>query len=120
MLKVRTYLYQDVNFRNNFLDLNGNFKVYRDLAPEGTELPFVVWSVVSSNAMNSIDCPADEDDFDLQFDVYASSEEERDRLSKVLRIGINTFARVQGYLPVIETDEGYYRESLSASTIDFY
>lgn len=112
-------MFQDVAVRAALTDSSGNFKVYRDLAPEGIQYPFVVWTLINSNAMNNIDCAATEDLFNLQFDVYATSEEERDDISGITRSCVNTFARVGGYLNTPK-EFGLYRESFSATTIDAY
>lgn len=117
MIKVRTYLHEDVMIRNAFTKPNGSFSVFRDLAPEGEDLPLVVWSVTSSSAMNNIDCPGERDVYMLQFDIYASSQEECDILARQVRATVNNFARSKGWVNSPELP-GEYRKTFNALTIN--
>lgn len=117
MVKVRTNLHADIEIRNLLTKQNGTFSVFRDLAPEGESLPLVVWSIVSSDAMNDIDCPATEDKFTMRFDVYSLSQEECDSITRKLRMAVNSFARTQGFGDAPES-YGEYRNSFIATTIE--
>ena len=45
MIKVRSRLMDDNDLRLE-LSKNGGFSVYRDIAPEGEPMPFVVWGAI--------------------------------------------------------------------------
>lgn len=47
-------------------------KVYEDVAPYGTSPPYVVWQVISGQANNHLDGPANFDDTQYQIMVYAA------------------------------------------------
>lgn len=117
MIKVRTYLSEDIEILNALTKPNGSFSVFRDLAPEGEELPMVVWSITASSAMNNIDCAGVNDVYSLQFDVYASTQEGCDILAKKVRSAVNSFARSKGYINAPDLP-GEYRKTFSAVLIN--
>lgn len=46
-------------------------KVFEDVAPDGTKPPYIVWSTISGQANNHLDCAANFDDTQYQIMVYA-------------------------------------------------
>ena len=116
MIKVRTLAkeYQDLS---DLLLIDGVFRVYKNVAPEGTPMPFLVWSMTSSSPIDGIDCAGKESFWDLQFDVYSGDQEECDDISDTVIDFINSFGRFKGYLSS-PTVVGEYRNTLKAFAID--
>ena len=48
-------------------------KIYEDIVPEGIKSPFIVWQIISGQAMNDIDSPANFDSLQFQVVVYSSN-----------------------------------------------
>ena len=46
-------------------------KVFEDVAPTGTQAPYVVWQTISGQAENHLDAPASFDNTQFQVMVYA-------------------------------------------------
>ncbi|MHC3124761.1 DUF3168 domain-containing protein [Acinetobacter sp. GN11] len=61
--------------------LGAELRVYEDVAPEGAEVPYVVWQELGGNSLNYVDnMPADNDDVMYQLKVY---DTKADRASQV-------------------------------------
>ena len=52
-------------------------KVWEDIAPSGTAYPYAVWSVVTANPENHLDCPANTDHVSFQIVVYDNYQKVR-------------------------------------------
>lgn len=120
MIKVRTLAKNYAPLAAIVTDADtGALKVYRNVAPEGTKEPFLVWTMVSGNPLNYQDCPNDTDKYELQFDCYHYDDELMEDFANITRDFINSFARFTGYLPYPE-EVGVYRESMSGFLIDTF
>lgn len=115
MIKIRTMAKSFAPFEGKFL-VNGVLKVYRDVAPEGAKMPFLVWSMTSTSPIDSVDCAGSESDWSLQFDVYSGDWEECDNLSDITIDFINSFGRFKGYVKS-PTVIGECRNTLKAFAI---
>lgn len=103
-------------FDGKFL-VNGVLKVYRDVAPEGTKMPFLVWSMTSTLPIDAVDCAGSESSWDLQFDVYSVDWDECDTLAGITIDFINSFGRFKGYIKA-PTVIGECRNTLKAFAIE--
>ncbi|MCH7379329.1 DUF3168 domain-containing protein [Acinetobacter higginsii] len=65
-----------------------NLRIYEDIAPLNTPVPYAVWQEVGGNAENSIDCPAKTDHIMYQVIVYDTNQkrayEGRDAIRRAL------------------------------------
>lgn len=116
MIKIRTLASKYEPLRLALTE-GGRLKVYRDIAPEGSEMPFLVWSITNSSPISGIDCSGDESEWVLQFDVYAADQEVCDEIAGITIDFINSFGRFKGYVssPVFV---GEYRNTLKAFAIE--
>lgn len=48
-------------------------RIYEDIAPEGARSPFIVWQVISGQAMNDLDKAANFDSLQFQVMIYSSN-----------------------------------------------
>lgn len=48
-------------------------RIYEDIAPDNTKSPFIVWQIISGQAMNDLDSPANFDSLQFQVMVYSSN-----------------------------------------------
>lgn len=60
-------------------------KVFEDIAPHGTNPPYIIWQTISGQALNHLDEPADIDSLQYQLMVYASSTDEAYQLRDLCR-----------------------------------
>ncbi|MEX5367804.1 DUF3168 domain-containing protein [Acinetobacter haemolyticus] len=65
-----------------------NLRIYEDIAPLNTPVPYAVWQEVGGNAENSLDCPAKTDHIMYQVIVYDTNQktayEGREAIRKAL------------------------------------
>lgn len=54
-------------------------KIWEDIAPYGTPYPYAVWSVVTANPENNLDCPANTDHVSFRLWFMTLSKNERQR-----------------------------------------
>lgn len=57
-------------------------------APEGTKPPYVVWFSVGGEVHNNVDAPASADHPNIQFSIFAISEDEAELVAKQVRSAI--------------------------------
>ncbi|MCU4365638.1 DUF3168 domain-containing protein [Acinetobacter variabilis] len=80
-------------------------KVWEDVAPSGTAYPYAVWSTVSGDPQNNLDCPANTDHVTFQVFVYdthaGNASNIRETIRKVLELHctianshLNNFQRI--------------------------
>ena len=66
-IPVHNILSSDTKIREHVGD-----RIYSDVAPVGTKTPFIVWQVISGQALNDLDSPANFDSLQIQIMVYSN------------------------------------------------
>lgn len=61
------------------------FKVFEDIAPEGTKFPYAVWSIIGARPENNLDCAAQIDHQSFQIVVYSTSQKEANEIRALIR-----------------------------------
>ncbi|EXB86854.1 hypothetical protein J538_1184 [Acinetobacter sp. 272263] len=60
-------------------------KVWEDIAPTGTVYPYAVWSVVTGDPQNNLDCPANTDHVSFQIVVYDTQQKRASDIRSAIR-----------------------------------
>lgn len=60
-------------------------KVWEDIAPHKTPYPYAVWSVVTANPENHLDCPANTDHVSFQIVVYDTQQKRASDIRAAIR-----------------------------------
>lgn len=61
------------------------YKIYEDVAPYGTKPPYIVWQVLSGQALNDLDEPANFDNTQYQVVVYAPRKKDAYQIRDICR-----------------------------------
>lgn len=67
-------------------------KVWEGVAPEGTKAPYVVWQIISGQAENHLDEPANIDNVQFQIMVYDTSSKYASALRGAIRSALESRA----------------------------
>ena len=74
-------------------------KVYEDIAPHKTPFPYAIWSVVTANPENNLDCAADIDHVSFQIVVYHSNQERAAEIRAAIRTALEPYCYVTSIHP---------------------
>ena len=74
-------------------------RVFEDIAPHKTPRPYAVWSVVTANPENHLDCPANTDHVSFQIVVYDTNPGEASKIRKAIRESLEHHCYVTGIHP---------------------
>lgn len=66
-------------------------------APQGVELPYAVWQIITGYPENHLDDPPDIDQFTIQIDVYAAGVTEAREAMQAIRDAIEPHATVTNW-----------------------
>lgn len=67
-------------------------KAFEDVAPHGTQAPYVVWQTISGQAQNHLDEPANFDNTQFQVMVYAVDRKQAYAIRDAIRTSLETCA----------------------------
>lgn len=70
------------------LIINVESKAFEDVAPFGTEPPYIVWQTISGQAQNHLDEPANFDDTQYQVMVYATNARKANEIRDAVRVAL--------------------------------
>lgn len=73
---------------NSELTNTVNDRIYEDIAPDKAKTPFIVWQIISGQAMNDLDSPANFDSLQFQVMVYSSNNKEAQDIRNLSRKAI--------------------------------
>ncbi|ENU80013.1 hypothetical protein F975_01765 [Acinetobacter sp. ANC 3789] len=73
-------------------------RIYKDLAPENTQYPFVTWFITGGEPFNDIDEPATVDRLHLQVDCYGKNESEAYAVYKAVRSALKYQCNISGFV----------------------
>ena len=74
-------------------------KVWEDIAPSGTAYPYAVWSVVTANPENHLDCPANIDHVSFQIVVYDTQQKRASDIRAAIRKALEPHCYVTNIHP---------------------
>jgi Protein of unknown function (DUF3168) len=74
-------------------------KVWEDIAPSGTTYPYAVWSVVTGDPQNNLDCPANTDHVSFQIVVYDTNKERASEVRAAIRKALEPHCYVTNIHP---------------------
>lgn len=74
-------------------------KVWEDIAPSGTAYPYAVWSVVTANPENNLDCPANTDHVSFQIVVYDTQQKRASEIREAVRKALEPHCYVTNIHP---------------------
>ena len=115
MIPIRTILNSASSVTALLNASDGVLRVYRDQASEGVKLPYVVWTIVSGYAIDNVDVPAVDDSIEVQIDVYAQSEQERDTVFKAVRNVLKHHSIIENFPNIGSIIPGVYRGTFTCS-----
>ncbi len=78
---------------------NNPIKVFEDIAPTGTIYPYAVWSTVSGEPQNNLDCPANTDHVSFQIVVYDTHPGKASEARKAIRKALEPHCYITGIHP---------------------
>ncbi|USE84342.1 DUF3168 domain-containing protein [Acinetobacter tibetensis] len=78
---------------------NNPLKVFEDIAPTGTAYPYAVWSVVTANPENNLDCAANIDHVSFQIVVYDSNQKRASDIRAAIRTALEPYCYVTSIHP---------------------
>ncbi|WP_448761816.1 DUF3168 domain-containing protein [Acinetobacter tandoii] len=78
---------------------NNPLKVFEDIAPTGTAYPYAVWSVVTGNPENNLDCAANIDHVSFQIVVYDSNQKRASDIRAAIRASLEPHCYITGIHP---------------------
>lgn len=73
-------------------------RIYRDLAPENCQYPYVSWFLTGGEPLNDIDEPATVDRIHFQINCYAKNESEAHAVYKAVRAALKYQCNISGFL----------------------
>lgn len=74
-------------------------KVWEDIAPSGTPYPYAVWSVVTADPQNNLDCPANTDHVSFQIVVYDTQQKRASDIRSAIRKALELHCYVTNIHP---------------------
>jgi hypothetical protein len=74
-------------------------RVYEDIAPHKTPHPYVIWSVVTANPQNNLDCSANTDHVSFQIVVYDNYQTRASEIRQVIRRALELHCYVTNIHP---------------------
>ena len=74
-------------------------KVYEDIAPHKTPFPYAIWSVVTANPENNLDCAANIDHVSFQIVVYDSNPKRASDIRAAIRTALEPYCYVTSIHP---------------------
>lgn len=80
-------IYKTLSNEKSIKDLVGD-RIYEDIAPDKARTPFIVWQIISGQAMNDLDSPANFDSLQFQVMVYSSNNKEAQDIRNLSRKAI--------------------------------
>ena len=93
-------------------------KVFEDVAPLGTAAPYVVWQVISGQANNHLDAPANFDDTQYQIMVYASTTKQAYDIKDLIREAVEQRSWILNpSINVYDTETKLYGRGFDANWI---
>jgi len=123
--KVGKAIYSALSNNSDVTDIVST-KIHPITAPQGTEIPFIVYGIISSNPTNTKDRISEIDTMRVQVDCYERTYTLMETLAEKVRLALdNTTGTLNGVLvdglsyeseqDTIEEDNDYFRKS-----IDFF
>ena len=74
-------------------------RVFEDIAPHKTPYPYAVWSVVTANPENNLDCPANTDHVSFQIVVYDTQQKRASEIRAAIRKALEPHCYVTNIHP---------------------
>ena len=74
-------------------------RVFEDVAPHKTPFPYAVWSVVTANPENNLDCPANTDHVSFQIVVYDTHAGDASNIRAAIRMALEPHCYVTNIHP---------------------
>ena len=74
-------------------------RVFEDIAPHKTPYPYAVWSVVTANPENHLDCPANIDHVSFQIVVYDTQQKRASDIRAAIRKALEPHCYVTNIHP---------------------
>ena len=74
-------------------------RVFEDVAPHKTRYPYAVWSVVTANPENHLDCPANTDHVSFQIVVYDNYQTRASEIRQAIRKALEQHCYVTNIHP---------------------
>lgn len=74
-------------------------RVFEDIAPQKTAYPYAVWSVVTANPGNHLDCPANTDHVSFQIVVYDTQQKRASEIREAIRKALESHCYVTNIHP---------------------
>ena len=74
-------------------------RVYEDIAPHKTPHPYAIWSVVTANPQNNLDCSANTDHVSFQIVVYDNYQTRASEIRQVIRRALELHCYVTNIHP---------------------
>ena len=74
-------------------------RVFEDIAPHKTPHPYAVWSVVTANPENHLDCPANTDHVSFQIVVYDTQQKRASDIRAAIREALELYCYVTNIHP---------------------
>ncbi|RLZ06653.1 DUF3168 domain-containing protein [Acinetobacter sp. 2JN-4] len=109
MIPIRTILNDAPSVTALLKGSDGVLRVYRDLASEGVQYPYAVWTLISGHAIDNVDIPAVDDSIEIQIDVYAQTEQDRDNVFKAVRNVLKHHSIINNFPNIGSGVPGIYR-----------
>lgn len=78
---------------------NSPLRVYEDIAPHKTPFPYAVWSVVTGNPENNLDCAANIDHVSFQIVVYDSNPKRASDIRAAIRTSLEPHCYITSIHP---------------------
>lgn len=98
--------------------LDVNTRLYEDVAPIRTPLPYIVWQTISGQANNHLDCPSNLDDTQYQLMVYADNQKQAYELRDLCRKALELRSWINNpSINQYETDTKLYARGFDANWI---
>lgn len=74
-------------------------RVFEDVAPHKTRYPYAVWSMVTANPENHLDCPANTDHVSFQIVVYDNYRTRASEIRAAIRMALEPHCYITNFHP---------------------
>ena len=74
-------------------------RVFEDIAPHKTPYPYAIWSVVTANPENHLDCPANTDHVSFQIVVYDTEQKRASDIRAAIRMALEPHCYITSFHP---------------------
>ena len=92
-------------------------RIANGLMPEDFSRPFLVWTIISEIAEESLSCIPETDSFLVQFDSYSKDAKQSRRIIETARAQIETLTSSITVRQFYESDTAMFRWSMDASFV---